>query len=321
MLRCRICSSTGDHPRFSVREMMFGLREVFEYFQCVECGCLQIARPPVDFSKYYPDHYYSFARAPKSSAIRRYFKYRWASHILDRPNPIGMLMQKRYGVPPVFGWLSRADVGVDQPILDVGCGGGQFLQSLYSFGFRNLTGIDPHVERDIHYTNGVRVWKRTLERMDGTYRFIILNHSLEHMDDQHAAMRHIHRLLDKGCIALLRLPIAGGHAWRTYGIDWVQLDAPRHLFLHTVKSMDILAREAGLGIEEIVHDGTAFQFWGSEQYRRDIPLMDERSYHVNPERSGFAAEWMEEYGRLAEELNAKGDADQASFYLRKPVSG
>jgi hypothetical protein len=164
------------------------------------------------------------------------------------------------------------------------------------------------------------VLKRTLDGMSGTYRFIILNHSMEHMDDQHASMGHIRRLLDDEGIALVRIPIAGGHAWRTYGADWVQLDAPRHLFLHTAKSMDILARGAGLAVDEVDYDGTAFQFWGSEQYRRDIPLRDERSYQVNPKRSVFTPEQIKQYGRLAAELNAKGDADQASFYLKKSAS-
>lgn len=318
MLSCRICRCKEDHPRFTVREMMFGLRETFDYFQCLECGCLQIVRPPADLSKYYPDNYYSFIESPKNSAIKSFFKKRWASHILRKPNAVGRLVQKRYGVPAVFEWLARAGVGFDQPILDVGCGGGQFLQSLHSFGFRNLVGADPYVAHDIHYDNGVRVWKRTMDEIEGSYRFIILNHSIEHMNDQHAAVSNIHRLLDEGCLALLRLPIAGGYAWKTYGTDWVQLDAPRHLYLHTRKSMDILAREAGLAVEEVVYDGTAFQFWGSEQYRRDIPLLDERSYGVNPDRSGFSAEQLERYNRLATELNGKGEADQACFYLRKP---
>jgi len=81
--------------------------------------------------------------------------------------------------------------------------------------------------------------------------------------------------------------------------------------------MDILAEEEGFEIEEVVYDGTAFQFWGSEQYRKDIPLRDERSYLVHPERSLFSADRMEEYNRFAAELNAKGDADQACFFVRK----
>jgi hypothetical protein len=137
------------------------------------------------------------------------------------------------------------------------------------------------------------------------------------MEDPLAALRHVHRLLRKGCVALLRLPLANGYAWRKYGVDWVQLDAPRHLFLHTEQSLQVLAERVNLKIEETIYDSTAFQFWGSEQYRQDIPLRDGRSYAVHPDEAIFTREEIEEFDMLAIELNAKGDGDQASFYLRK----
>jgi hypothetical protein len=34
---CRICASNGPHPHFVVREMMFGTRESFDYFECLNC--------------------------------------------------------------------------------------------------------------------------------------------------------------------------------------------------------------------------------------------------------------------------------------------
>ncbi|MFH1756404.1 MAG: class I SAM-dependent methyltransferase [Candidatus Latescibacterota bacterium] len=321
MPTCRICESSDHHNRFTAREMMFGLRESFEYFQCISCGCLQIAQIPEDLSKYYPEDYYSFSEAPESKPIKRFFKQRWASQLLYKPNLLGMVLQRRYGVPAMFDWIRRAGIGFDQAILDVGCGGGQFLQTLHNLGFNNLTGVDPFVDRDTRFSSGVRVLKRTLHKMDGKFDFIILNHSFEHMEDPQDSLAHIHRLLEPGRIALLRLPVAGGYAWRTYGVDWVQLDAPRHLFLHTEKSIGILCEKAGLELADTVYDGTAFQFWGSEQYRKDIPLKDDRSYDVNPGRAGFTEGQMQEYNRLAEELNAKGDADQACFYVRKRLAG
>jgi hypothetical protein len=52
----------------------------------------------------------------------------------------------------------------------------------------------------------------------------------------------------------------------------VQLDAPRHLFLHTRKSFGLLAARAGLQIEKWFCDSTSFQFWGSELYQRKLPF-------------------------------------------------
>ena len=37
--------------------MMFGLREEFEFFECGNCGCVQIAEVPANLAKYYPEEY------------------------------------------------------------------------------------------------------------------------------------------------------------------------------------------------------------------------------------------------------------------------
>jgi hypothetical protein len=44
----------------------------------------------------------------------------------------------------------------------------------------------------------------------------------------------------------------------------VQLDCPRHLAIHTSRSMEQAAGLAGLTIAKTVYDSSAFQFWGSE---------------------------------------------------------
>jgi hypothetical protein len=60
-VKCRICANNENQKVSEVREMMFGFRDVFTYFQCSVCGCLQIADIPTDMSKYYPSNYYSYS--------------------------------------------------------------------------------------------------------------------------------------------------------------------------------------------------------------------------------------------------------------------
>ena len=36
---CKICDKSEDNPVIIAREMMFGKRDEFEYFQCLRCGC------------------------------------------------------------------------------------------------------------------------------------------------------------------------------------------------------------------------------------------------------------------------------------------
>ncbi len=81
--------------------------------------------------------------------------------------------------------------------------------------------------------------------------------------------------------------------------------------------MKILAEKAGFQISKVVYDSTPFQFWASEQYLNDIPLMDKRSYFQNPDQSIFTNAQIEAFRVQAEQLNREGDGDQASFYLYK----
>jgi hypothetical protein len=136
------------------------------------------------------------------------------------------------------------------------------------------------------------------------------------MDEPLSVLERIRGLLNEGGTVLIRIPVASSEAFEVYGRDWVALDAPRHFFLHTRASMDLLARRAGLEVARVVYDSTAFQFWGSEQYRKDIPLRDPRSYDTDPAQSIFTRSDIAAFEARARELNTAGRGDQACFYLR-----
>jgi hypothetical protein len=143
----------------------------------------------------------------------------------------------------------------------------------------------------------------------------MMNHSFEHLEAPEAMLVEISRLLLPGHALLIRVPVAGKHAWREYGPAWVALDAPRHHFLHTEQSIRLLAERTGFELTEVRYDSTGFQFWASEQYRQDIPLADTRSHAGNPKGSIFTRKQIAEFDRRAAELNARGEGDTACFYL------
>jgi hypothetical protein len=106
-------------------------------------------------------------------------------------------------------------------------------------------------------------------------------------------------------------------AWEKYGVNWVQLDPPRHIFLYTERAFRDLAERAGFIVERVVYDSETFQFFGSEQYIKDIPLTDPRSYRGVISESIFTQSQIDEWEALAAKLNAEGRGDQACFYLTK----
>jgi len=202
------------------------------------------------------------------------------------------------------------------PILDVGCGKGQILLDMRDYGFTNLQGIDPFLDGDIFYENGVNIYKKRIEDLEGKFDLIMLNHSFEHMPDQLATLKKLRSLLRPKSYLLIRVPIVGSYQWQRYGLKWVGLDAPRHFYLHSLRSMDLLANQAGLCIDEVVFDSDGFTLWGSEQYEAGISLVDPRSYWVDPSASLFKDTDIERFAVQAAELNANGTGDCVAFFLR-----
>lgn len=168
--------------------------------------------------------------------------------------------------------------------------------------------------------NGVKVFKKYLHELGEKFDFIMLNHSFEHMPKPLDVLKELYRLLKADSYLLIRIPVADSFAWRNYGVNWVQIDAPRHLFLHTTKSMQILAKQVGFKFSDIVFDSNAFQFSGSEQFLKDIPIRNEISYAVNPEKSIFSKQDIEAFHTKAMQLNQEKDGDAACFYLYKSAS-
>jgi SAM-dependent methyltransferase len=208
-------------------------------------------------------------------------------------------------------------VSWDARILDVGCGAGQVLREMSDAGFTRLTGVDPYIAADIEIGPGALVRKGDVPGLEGPFDFVMMNHSFEHVPDPAATLSAIARLLPPGRLLLVRVPVAGTWAWREYGADWVQLDAPRHVHIHTERSLRLLAERTGFALKDSWYDSGSFQFWGSEQYRRGIPLYAPRSHAVDPKASGFTARQVRDFEARAAELNRRRDGDQACFYLER----
>ncbi|MCP3950847.1 MAG: class I SAM-dependent methyltransferase [Desulfobacterales bacterium] len=299
---------------------MFGTNEVFEYFKCAECGCLQITAVPDDLKRHYGSGYYSF-KEPENcfdNTAKAGFKHLRADCALGGRSLLARMFLRLYPPPAYFDWLKEARVTLDSEILDVGCGAGELLVRLKKDGFKSLTGLDAFIENDVCYENGVRIYRQILTEHRARYDFIMLHHSFEHMPDPLKAARGLHRNLRADRTVLIRIPVVSSHAWKKYGLNWVQLDAPRHLYLHTEKSMRILAQKTGFEVKKIVYDSDEFQFWGSEQYMRGISLRAPESLANGLGNSMFTKKQLINFKRKAADLNKTGAGDQACFYLYKP---
>ncbi|WP_258104788.1 class I SAM-dependent methyltransferase [Marinoscillum sp. MHG1-6] len=308
-LKCQICGNDNDNKQLIANEMMFGTRDEFQYLECGQCGCLQLIDVPENLSTYYPPDYYSFQEEPGDirSKVDSWIKkkvaiHRWKGSFIGK---LLLPLHKRH-----LRWLGP-DCGINKNsrILDVGCGGGKLLKEMKHIGFRNLTGIDPYIESDIDLGD-LPILKRELHELDGEYDFIMFHHSFEHMIDPKVALNNAVKLLAKDGSILIRVPVADSYAYKTYGVNWVELDAPRHIFLHTVKSMESLVSACDMEIHAIRYDSSRFEIVGSEKHKRGIPSSDDTKI--------FSKEELTEIDEQVDKLNENGEGGRACFYI-KPV--
>lgn len=313
---CRICRTQGDFPTYRAREMLHGTREAFDYFECTACGCVQITDIPADLSRFYPDGYFSFRihRDLERNAIRRFIDPRRVRQAFGHHDILGAMAEKVSRPFDYVRWVQ--DAGLDQTarVLDIGCGAGKTLLNMALGGFPEPTGIDPFIADTLHYSCGVTIHKETLEDFargrGGCFDLVMLHNALEHMTDPLATLTTVESLLSAKGRVLIAIPVADSWAWRHYRQNWFALDPPRHVHLLTRRSMEILARDAGLEIKSRRPTGNLSQFAASERYLRDIPMSDPRR-----DRQLFTRRQLADWSRRVKDLDAEDLADQVIYIL------
>lgn len=312
---CAICGNRDGNRSHLAREMMVGLRDTFSYLECAACGCLQNLEVPADLGRYYGAGYYSMtAQRPAGGAVQQALKAIRTRAFLQGGGVLGQFLLRRFGPPDLPDWVRRAGLRQDSSILELGCGSGAQLLTMRSEGFTRLAGADPFIDHDIDHGRGLKISKRRIEDIAGRYDAVVMEHAFEHVPSPQDTLRQLVALLAPGGTLVISMPLVS-EAWKRYGVDWVQLDAPRHLHLFTERGFRLLA--GGLQMLDVDYDSTGVQFWASEQYRRDIPLLDPRSPRVNAASPLFSAEELARFEAEAQALNLIGQGDQATFCLRK----
>ena len=308
--------------------MMFGTRERFMYFSCRSCDCLQISRIPGNLAQYYPHEYYSIAGTDRGlrqgtiSRVRAILEQARAQKaIVGSSSLLSWLGSRLVDLPPEIhptgNWLKACGIrSKHAAFLDVGCGSSSWwLSSLRSLGFHRLFGVDPHIA-DHMVSDNITIRRGLIFDIKGQFDLISFHHSLEHIPDQLKTLTRARQLLRPGGHCLVRIPVVSSLVWETYGTDWVELDAPRHLYLHSTRSIQKIAEEAGLTLVSSICDSSEFEFYGSEQYRRDISLMAKESYWTDPAASNFTFREMATFRALAERANREGVGGRACFFFK-----
>jgi SAM-dependent methyltransferase len=313
MINCKICGNKKDNKIFTAKEMLQGTRIPHEYMECSDCACVQIVNIPTSMADYYSNSSYgSFISPRKLNFKNRIRAIRNKYAICNQGGVLGYLLNQMMPLTTDYCVIKNY-AKINSKILDVGCGAGAYINDLSDIGFVNVSGIDPFLEKELVYDNGVVIRKIFLEQVTEQYDVILSHHSFEHVPQPLETLLSIKKLLRPGGVCLLTIPVAED-LYRQYRQDCYLIQAPQHFFLYSMKSMEILTRNAGLRVEKIMRDATTTSNWYkySELWKKDVSTNEAgANLDIN-----FAHKELAEFIQIEKNLNHQGKGDNITFVLR-----
>lgn len=304
---CFICSQ----PSISIVSAFdVATKHTFTYYNCSNCKVLYLSEIPLNYAQYYGNNYYSFNA---SNGIVQQLKHKRDVAVFSGKGIVGKFLAVLQPNHNLFA-LQKLQLKQTDSLLDVGCGVGNEIRVLKMLGYNKVFGVDPYINEAVYVNNDLLVQKQEVFDVNTSFKFITMHHSFEHVIQPLEVLKKLHSLLENGGKIMIRIPVAGSYAFEKYGNSWVQLDAPRHTFLHTEKSMQIMCNKVGLSIDEVIYDSTSFQFWGSDIVQKGIGI------HTASKKTIFKARlqsFIKGYSALAKVLNKEKKGDQAIFILSK----
>lgn len=251
---CDLCGSAGDLVQSGIPDPDGNLGGTWGFQRCANPACgiywLDPAPPPHELWKAYAT-YHTHTRKSGNRLARAMLSL---AHRLIRLCllPLWMLSGlKRETDHLRFMTLAHEPAG---KLLDVGCGGGRFLNRMKKRGWE-VEGIDFDAQATNKVTAryGIRTHAGDLTQCAlpaNSFDVITMSQTIEHLHDPNASLRESLRILKPGGLLVMTTPNVKSIGASEFGAYWRGWEAPRHLHLFSVESLQRLTQRAGFEVTE-----------------------------------------------------------------------
>lgn len=251
---CDLCGSKGEVVQSGIADPDGNLSGTWSFQRCTnpECGVcwLDPAPPSHELWKAYSTYHthtrksgHRFGKAMLSLAhrlIKLILLPLWLANGL-----------KRQADQLRFMTLSGEPVG---KLLDVGCGGGRFLNRMKKRGWAvEGTDFDEQATRKVSSRYGIQTHVGDLAQCAlaaDSFDVITMSQTIEHLYDPLATLHESLRILKPGGLLVMTTPNALSLGASEFGAFWRGWEAPRHLHLFSVDSLQRLTQRAGFNVTE-----------------------------------------------------------------------
>lgn len=250
-INCICCDdSLTVNLKYKPKAHFYGQETTFDYYYCSDCEILWRDQTENIQLDQYDDNYYSFVL---DNSWKKKLKTVIQSIIFNINYYLSIqLMRNEYILYRVFKQLK---VNKDSSILDIGCGGGAFLERLYSYGYKNIQGIDPYIKSSA--TKDFPVLPISVFDLKDKFEFINIHHVLEHISDPVKFLEKVYESLEIGGKAIITFP-RFSKVVEEDGENSYLIQAPDHNVLFSDKCFRKITEKIGFKIEysEIDSSGT-----------------------------------------------------------------
>mgnify|MGYP001618602627 CR=1 FL=1 len=225
-VRCNLCGSGDATLLFGARDINYKItREEFSVVRCLVCGLVYLNPRPEESKLYqfYPDAYRPYH--DKRTTIYRSSRELIESIYLEPEHP------SKY-------------------VLDIGSGGGDFLAEIHKKDpTLALYGVDfDRRAVEAGREKGFPIFCGSLEKANypaEKFDEAHMSHFLEHVPDPLEALKETARILKPDGVLIITIPNFRSISRMIFGKYWYHLDAPRHLYHFTPRTLTAMLRKAG----------------------------------------------------------------------------
>ena len=211
-------------------------RDIFTYYKCSSCDLVFINPMPDDMELFYkggydpiPENLLQLRGVAKKQIYRMepIWRYKSCGRLLEIGPWIGIFC------------CNAKDAGFDVTAIEMNSQCVEFLNQVV--GVRAIQSSDPAA---------------TMATLSEKFDVISLWHSLEHLPKPWIVLERAAELLAPGGILLIAVPNIESYDFSVLKAGWLHLDAPRHLFFYTARSLEKLCSAIGLETLELKTDDT-----------------------------------------------------------------
>jgi len=252
--QCFLCGSTDTKfllESFNLHgRHLLDKKKAFKIFRCLKCGSIFVGGVEINdqyYKKYYPVDYYDESTSGKKLI-------NLALGFLDK---FSLKRKQKFILKNVKSKDKKLK------ILDVGCGGGNFLSGLDSSLFEkygveiNKKGYKRCLEK------GFKVYNQELtdiDFQDKKFDIVTLWHVLEHIEKPMGLLNGINHILKNNGVLILDTPNTNSLGFKYGRENWFHLDSPRHLILYNRKSINWLLKKNKFKIIEVKNEFYDYPF-------------------------------------------------------------